>query len=95
MGSEKHRQKVPPWNRLKPKTEGPSMRASKANSYQLIMPNQFQCVRQTAAVLMACGLIASLLPGFAAAQDLSTQAARTARAGAIVPLDGPVLAGSP
>ena len=59
------------------------------------MPNQNQFVRQTAAVLMACGLIASLLPGFAAAQDLSTQTARAARAGAIVPLDGPVLAGKP
>jgi hypothetical protein len=68
------------------------MRASKANSYQLIMPNQFQCVRQTAAVLMACGLIASLLPGFAAAQDRSTGEKRAAW---IVPLDGPVLAGKP
>ncbi|MBE0540042.1 MAG: PKD domain-containing protein [Verrucomicrobia bacterium] len=37
------------------------------------MPNQNQFARQTAAVLMASGLIASLLPGFAAAQDLSTQ----------------------
>jgi hypothetical protein len=33
------------------------------------MPNQNQFVRQTAAVLLACGLIASLLPVFAAAQD--------------------------
>lgn len=56
------------------------------------MPNQFQCVRQTAAILMACGLIASLLPGFAAAQDPST---REKRAAWIVPLDGPVLAGKP
>jgi hypothetical protein len=31
------------------------------------MPNQFQCVRQTAAALMVYGLIASVLPGFAAA----------------------------
>jgi hypothetical protein len=68
------------------------MRASKANSYQLITPNQFQCVRQTAAVLMACALIAGLLPGFAAAQDRSTGEKRAAW---IVPLDGPVLAGKP
>jgi len=59
------------------------------------MSNQCQFIGQTAAVLLACGLITSLLPGFAAAQDLSTQAARTAPAGAIVPLDGPVLAGKP
>jgi hypothetical protein len=59
------------------------------------MPNQNQSVRQTAAVLMACGLIASLLPGFAAAQDLSTQRVRAVRAGAIIPLNGPVLAGKP
>jgi len=59
------------------------------------MQHQKQFIRQSAAVLLACGLITSLLPGFAAAQDLSTQAARTAPAGAIVPLDGPVLAGKP
>ena len=41
---------------------------------------------------MTFGLIVSLLPGFAAAQDGSV---REARAGAIVPLDGPVLAGKP
>ncbi len=35
-------------------------------------------LRQTIAVLLACGLIASLLPGFAAAQDWSTQEARAA-----------------
>jgi hypothetical protein len=61
----------------------------------MIMTNQNQWIRRTAAVLMACGLVAGLLPGFAAAQDMSTQAARAARAGAIVPLDGPVLAGKP
>lgn len=38
------------------------------------MSNEGQFVRRTAAVLMACGLIASLLPGFAAAQDGSAQA---------------------
>ncbi|TVS10071.1 MAG: hypothetical protein EA424_25950, partial [Planctomycetaceae bacterium] len=36
------------------------------------MLNHIQFVRQTTAVLMACGLVASLLPGFAAAQDGST-----------------------
>jgi len=59
------------------------------------MSNRNQIVRRTAAVLMACGLIASLLPGFVAAQDQSTRVARTTRAAAIVPLDGPVLAGKP
>ena len=59
------------------------------------MQHQKQFVRQSAAVLMACGLIASLLPGFAAAQDLPTRETHAARAGAIVPLDGPVLAGKP
>ncbi|MHB8951940.1 MAG: sialidase family protein [Pirellulaceae bacterium] len=38
----------------------------------MIMPNQFQCVGPTAAVLIACGLIASLLPGFAAALHAQT-----------------------
>ena len=32
------------------------------------MSNHIQFIRQSAAVLMACGLIASLLPGFGAAQ---------------------------
>jgi len=59
------------------------------------MSNQCQSIRQTAAVLLACGLIASLLPGSVAAQDRSTQTAPAARAGAIVPLDGLVLAGKP
>ncbi len=59
------------------------------------MSNQCQVIRQMAALLVACGLIASLLPGFATADDLSNQAAHRARAGAIVPLDGPVLAGKP
>ena len=59
------------------------------------LPIPRQLVRRTAAVLLAFGLILGLLPGFAAAQDLSTQAACTVRAGAIVPLDGPVLAGKP
>ena len=36
-----------------------------------------------------------VLAGPAAAQDMFTQAARTTRAEAIVPLDGPVLAGKP
>jgi hypothetical protein len=35
--------------------------------------NQCQCIRQTAAVLLACGLIASVQPGFAAAADLIHQ----------------------
>ncbi len=59
------------------------------------MTNQGKPVRQMPAVLLACGLITSLLPGLAAAQDISNQAPRTARAEAIVPLDGPVLAGQP
>ncbi|TVS13250.1 MAG: hypothetical protein EA424_21765, partial [Planctomycetaceae bacterium] len=59
------------------------------------MSNQCQFIRQSAAVLLAFGLIASLLPGFAAAQDLSAQEAPGARAEAIVPLDGPVLVGEP
>jgi hypothetical protein len=42
------------------------------------MPNQGQFVRRTAAVLMACGFIVGLLPGFAAAQDLSTVEERAA-----------------
>jgi hypothetical protein len=62
---------------------------------RITMSNQGQFIRRTAAVLMVCVLIASLLPGFAAAQDLSTQTAPAARAGAIVPLDGPALAGKP
>ena len=41
------------------------------------MLNHIQFLRQTAAVLLACGLIVSLLPGLAAAQDLSTQETRT------------------
>jgi hypothetical protein len=52
-------------------------------------------VRQTAAVLLACGLVASLLPGFAAAQDLSTQAARTARAGRLFRSTGRCWSASP
>ena len=42
------------------------------------MPNQNQFVRRTAAVLMAFGLIVGLLPGLAAAQDLSTVESRAA-----------------
>ena len=42
------------------------------------MPNQCQFVRQTAAVLLSFVLIAGLLPGFVAAQDLSTVEKRTA-----------------
>jgi hypothetical protein len=37
------------------------------------MSNQLQFARQTAAALLAFGLIASLLPGLAVAQDLSTR----------------------
>ncbi len=37
------------------------------------MTNQGESVRQAASVSMAFGLIASLLPGLAAAQDLSTR----------------------
>jgi hypothetical protein len=59
------------------------------------MQNQKQFAGQSAAVLLACGLVASLLPDFVAAQDLSTQAMHAAHAGAVVPLDGPVLAGKP
>jgi hypothetical protein len=40
------------------------------------MLNQIQFVRRMAAVSMACGLVASLSPGFAAAQDQSTYEAR-------------------
>jgi hypothetical protein len=36
------------------------------------MKNRQQFIHQSSAVLLACGLIASLLPGFAAAQDDST-----------------------
>jgi hypothetical protein len=39
---------------------------------KMLMTNRFQFPRQTAAVLMACGLIASLLPGLAAGQDGAT-----------------------
>jgi len=42
------------------------------------MLNRRQFLRQTAAASMAPGLIASLLPGLAAAQDLSTMEARAA-----------------
>ncbi len=37
------------------------------------MLNRRQFVRRTAAVSMACDLVVSLLPGFAAAQDLSLE----------------------
>jgi len=47
------------------------------------MSNRRQFVHQTAAVMMAFGAIASLLQGFAAAQDLSTLTARK-----IIPLSG-------
>ena len=42
------------------------------------MTNQDKSIRPTAAVLLACGLIANLLPGRATAQDLSTVEARAA-----------------
>ncbi|MBM4028171.1 MAG: hypothetical protein FJ280_22675, partial [Planctomycetes bacterium] len=41
------------------------------------MSNQCQFIRQTAAVLMACGLIASLLPGLASAGSIETHVAPT------------------
>jgi hypothetical protein len=53
------------------------------------MSKQSQLIRQTASALLVCGLITSLLPGFAIAQNQSTSAV------AIIPLDGPVLAGKP
>ena len=59
------------------------------------MTNQGKPVRRRIAVLLACCLTAGLLPGLAAAQDMSTQTAPAARAEAIVPLDGPVLVGKP
>ncbi len=59
------------------------------------MSNRRQVVRMPITVLMAFGLIASLLPGFAAAQGQPARETLTARAAAIVPLDGPVLAGNP
>jgi len=43
-------------------------RIYRSGSFQITMPNRIHFVRQTAAVLMACVLIASLLSGFAAAQ---------------------------
>ncbi len=42
------------------------------------MKNHNQFVRQTAAVLLACSLMGGLLPGFSAAQDLSTVDKRAA-----------------
>jgi len=42
------------------------------------MQNQHQFIRKTAAVLMACGLIAGLLPNFVTAQDLPTMEERAA-----------------
>jgi hypothetical protein len=47
------------------------------------MPDHDPPVRPTAPVLLACGLIASLLPGFAAPQDLSAPTARET-----IPLSG-------
>ena len=62
--------------------------------------NQFFCGRlsphrKATAVLLAFGLIASLLPDFTAAQDNSIQPAPTSHEASIVPLDGPVLVGKP
>jgi hypothetical protein len=57
------------------------------------MQNRRQFVLATIVVWMAFGLIASLLLGRAAAQDPSTR--EKPAAAAIVPLDGPVLAGKP
>ena len=42
------------------------------------MSHRRQCVRQTVAVWMTCGIVVSLLPCLAAAQDLSTVKTRTA-----------------
>ncbi|TWU32225.1 hypothetical protein [Novipirellula artificiosorum] len=53
------------------------------------MSKQSQLIRQTASALLVCGLITSLLPDLAIAQNPSRSAV------AIVPLDGPVLAGKP
>jgi hypothetical protein len=39
---------------------------------KIIMQNQNQLIRRTVAVLLACGLIAGLWPGLAAAQDTPT-----------------------
>jgi hypothetical protein len=59
------------------------------------MQHQKHLIRQMAAVLMACGLVASLLPGFAAAQDQPARETLTAHGASIVPLDGPVLVRKP
>lgn len=59
------------------------------------MRNRRQFVRQTAAVLLAFGLILGLLPGKAAAQDQLARETLTARGASRVPLGGPVLAGKP
>ena len=59
------------------------------------MSNRLQFVRQTAAALLAFGLIAGLLPGLAVAQDQSARETLTAHGPSIVPLDGPVLVGKP
>ncbi|MGM0488835.1 MAG: PKD domain-containing protein [Planctomycetota bacterium] len=59
------------------------------------MSNQNQFARQSSAVLMAFGLIASLPPDFAAAQDQPARETLSAQAEAIVPLDGPVLVRKP
>jgi hypothetical protein len=44
------------------------------------MTNQGKPVRRTAAVFLAFSLIASVLPGFAAAQDMSTRKTRAEEA---------------
>jgi len=59
------------------------------------MTSPFQFIRQSEAVFTALGLIAGLLLGFAPARGESTAAARAGSAEAIVPLDGPVMAGKP
>ena len=59
------------------------------------MPNQGQFVRRTAVVMLIFSLLLGLLSGCAGAQNRSTQVVRSMGSGAIVPLDGPVLAGKP
>jgi hypothetical protein len=52
-------------------------------------------MKPTLTFLTALLLLWLAFPGLAAAQDMSTQAARAARAEVSVPLDGPVLGGKP
>ena len=58
------------------------------------MNPQHPFIHQTSAILVACGLIVGLLPGFAAAQDQPARETLSRHGASIVPLDGPVLAGT-